>query len=371
MDLNLTAEQQLFIEAARRFLRQHWDRATVRALEAGDAALGGLLWKRVADLGWPGLVLPRAVGGSGGGVVDLCLLAEELGRAAASSPLLASTALGALPISWAATDARHRSWLPRLAAGDAVATMAVLEPGGGDEWGEPATTASPSGRGWIVSGQKILVPNAMTAQLVLVTVALDGQPALVALEPPTPGLSIRPQAVLGGDAMAAVDLRAVAIGPEDVVVSGPEARETIDRALDVATVVQVSYAVGLCEGALDLSVAHARGREQFGRPIGAFQAVAHRCVDMRTATDGARLLALRAAYEIDRAGRAELDVATAKSYANHAVRETMGHAHQIHGAIGFSRECDLHLFSRRGKTFELILGSTDLQLERVAAGIGL
>jgi alkylation response protein AidB-like acyl-CoA dehydrogenase len=122
---------------------------------------------------------------------------------------------------------------------------------------------------------------------------------------------------------------------------------------------------------LELSVQHARDRRQFDRPIGAFQAIAHRCADMRADVDACRYLAYQAAWALDRAGTADAEVAAAKSYTNDAVRRVAMHAHQVHGALGFSTEHDLHLFSRRAKAFELSYGTTSRHRERLAAAMGL
>ncbi|MEJ7582619.1 MAG: acyl-CoA dehydrogenase [Acidimicrobiales bacterium] len=145
----------------------------------------------------------------------------------------------------------------------------------------------------------------------------------------------------------------------------------IRRVLDWAAVVQLAYVVGAAERALEMTVRHACDRHQFGRPIGSFQAVAHRCVDMRTDLDACRYLAYRAAWALDQHWAADLEVAAAKAYSNGALRRIFGHAHQVHGAIGFSTEHDLHLFTRFAKAFELSYGSTDRHLDRVASAMGL
>jgi alkylation response protein AidB-like acyl-CoA dehydrogenase len=133
----------------------------------------------------------------------------------------------------------------------------------------------------------------------------------------------------------------------------------------------LAYAVGAAERALEMTVQHARDREPFGRPIGSFQAVAHRCVDMRTDVDACRYLAYQAAWRLDRGGDPDLEVGAAKSYGNEALRRVFTHAHQVHGAIGFSTEHDLHLFTRRAKAFELTYGSAALHRERMARAMGL
>jgi alkylation response protein AidB-like acyl-CoA dehydrogenase len=145
----------------------------------------------------------------------------------------------------------------------------------------------------------------------------------------------------------------------------------IDATLSFAAVGALAYALGAAERTLEMTVEHARTRVQFGRPIGSFQAVAHRCADMRCDVDALRYLVYQAAWCLDADGPSRLEVATAKAYGNEALRRIFMHAHQVHGAVGFSTEHDLHLFTRRAKATELSWGSTALHLERVAQAMGL
>jgi alkylation response protein AidB-like acyl-CoA dehydrogenase len=148
-------------------------------------------------------------------------------------------------------------------------------------------------------------------------------------------------------------------------------RTILDDALNYATVISLAVALGCAQRALELSVEHAKNRVQFGRPIGAFQAIAHRCVDIRTDLDAIRMLCYQAAWALDNVGVATFEVSAAKAYANMAIRRIFTNAHQIHGAIGYSTEHDLPLYSSRGKTFELSFGSSALHQERVARAMGL
>jgi alkylation response protein AidB-like acyl-CoA dehydrogenase len=148
-------------------------------------------------------------------------------------------------------------------------------------------------------------------------------------------------------------------------------RTVLDRALDHAAVASLAYITGAAERALEMTVAHAKTREQFGRPIGAFQAVAHRCVDMRTDIDACHFLAYQAAWALDGGRAADLEVGAAKAYGNDALRRIFMHAHQVHGAVGFSTEHDLQLLSRCAKAFELTYGGTARQRDRVAVAMGL
>ncbi len=374
MDLTLTDEQRMLAESARHFAEQVCPATTVREIEASESGFSADLWSKLCELGYPGLVLPEQYGGSGGSILDLAIVAEELGRVAFPSPLLGSVALGALPLLWSGSDSDwlRQKWLPGLARGEAIATMALVEPGGGNEWSQVRTAARRFTTNWQLNGTKIVVPYAANAHLIIVAATLP-EPglSLVALERTTPGIKLERHRAIGGDPLYKVALEKVTFVPAAALDAGGDARALLNRALDHAAVLQASYAVGLCERALSLAVNHVSTREQFGRPIGSFQAVAHRCADMRIDIDACRYLALQAAWRLDQGGRADLDVAAAKAYINDAVRRVFTNAHQVHGAIGYSTEYDLQLFTRRAKAFELSLGSTAMHHERVAKGIGL
>jgi alkylation response protein AidB-like acyl-CoA dehydrogenase len=372
VDLTLTDEQQLLVDAAHRFVEERWSTLRVRELEAAADGHDPGLWGQVRALGWPGLALPEEHGGAGRGMLELALVAEQLGRGAVSCPLLWSTTLVALPLSWALAGERTRAAVRGLADGSVIGALAHLEPGArGDEWASPAVELRRRRGGWRLSGAKELVAYADVADLLVVSACLDAdRTALVAIEGRRPGVRTQRQQALGGDPLYRVELE-VDVADEDVVVAGDDGAPVLRRALDHAAVAGCAYAAGLAARGLELSVHHACERQQFGRPIGAFQAVAHRCADMAAEVEAVRLLALQAAWALDHLEAPELEVGAAKAYANTAVRQVFAHAHQVHGALGFSMEHDLQLFTRRAKAFELSWGSTDRHRERVAQAIGL
>ena len=334
MDLFPTAEQELLVQTAQDFATRSAAAEAVRALEASDAGFDAAHWQAMADLGWTELA-----------PLELALVAEALGRAALPSPLVTTSAL--------------RNALPDLAARvapDAVLTLAALVPGARDEWAGPHPPAGPT-----LTGEYVLVPYAAAARVV-VAATNDG---LVAVERDADRVAARRSSVIGGDALFRVQCAAAPANP----LTGD-----LDTVLNHVAITALAYTVGAADGALDLSVQHARDRLQFGRPIGSFQAVAHRCADMRAEVDACRLLAYRAAWALG-GDDAEVDVdfavSSALGYAKDALRRVAMHAHQVHGAIGFSTEHDLQLFTRRIKSFELTAGSTARHQERFATAIGL
>ncbi len=369
MELRPTPEQALLIDSARAWVARACPVARVRELDAAGTYPTGAwrdLWREIASLDWASLVLPTEAGGAGAGMLELALVAEALGEGAVPTPLLTSVTLAALPLLWAGTAG---SIVADLGTGARIGTLALLEPGMRDEWAPVTMPGSIPLR-----GTKLLVPWAQAADVLVVATA-DG---LRLVERSAPGVSVTEHDTLGGDPRAAVELD----GARAVVIEAGDGRDLVLRALDHSAVVQLAYAVGIMRTMLDLSVRHARDREQFGRPIGTFQAVAHRCAEMRADVDACRFLAYQAAWALDNAYPARIrsrpmgtshtaPVAAALAYAKDAIRRVARHAHQVHGAIGFSTEHDLHLFSRRAKAFELTWGSATLHREHLAVAMGL
>jgi alkylation response protein AidB-like acyl-CoA dehydrogenase len=370
MDLTTSDEQTMLVESGRDFVRRECPTARVRDIAQRATGFDRELWDRMSGLGWPGLAIAEAHGGAGRGLLELALLCGALGRGPVPSPLVVSTTLAAVPIALIGTRAQRDRWIPSLASGAAIGTMAILEPGHRDEWSPARITG-----GATLRGPKIAVPWAAVADVLLVR-ADDG---LYLVEPDAGTVVIERHHDLGVEPLAAVELRdapAERLGGSDDH-DGVEHRDAdshdaaFRRSIDCAAVARLAYAVGAAEQALEMTIEYARERHQFGRPIGSFQAVAHRCVDMRTDLDACRYLTYRAGWALDHLQTAALEVASALAYGTDALRRVMVHAHQVHGAIGFSTEHDLHLYTRTAKAAELQYGGASRHLESVAVAMGL
>jgi len=350
MDLLPSDEQQMLAQSARAFVARSLLELGVPGgaiAPPGTPSSRDEMWAQMAELGWT--ALPT--------LSDLTVVCEAFGWGAVPSPLIAST-VTARSIAWAGTRDQQARWLPSLESGKAIGTLAVIEPGMTDEWDGCRVDG-----GSVLTGTKLLVPWASSADVVAVATA-DG---LYIVECSAGAVRCQPHATIGDNPLFSVQLQEA---PSERLGDGDHAA-VLQRALDWAAVASLADAVGAAARALELTVQHAKDRRQFGRPIGSFQAVAHRCVDLRTDLDACRLLMQQAAWALDRDEDRQLEVAAAKAYGNDALRRIFGHAHQVHGAIGFSTEHGLHRFTRRAKAFELSCGSTGHHLERVAAAMGL
>ena len=353
MDLTLTAEQRMLVESARATLARACPAEHVRAMETDARGYDPGLWREMARLGWTGMLVPETDGGSGQTFLEAVLVLGEMGRVLLPSPFLVSCVIA--PTLLRAVGDRRMP--PRIAAGEVVATIALVEPGWRDEWGTAAIETTPGG----LTGTKQFVPFAPCSDVLLV---VTKGAALVAVER-REGVACRRHETLGGDHQYEVTF-AGACG--EVLGSVASVLEAMRFHAAVGT---LAYAVGAAERALELTVDYAKTRVQFGRPIGSFQAVAHRCADMRSDIDAMRYLVYQAAWSLAVGRPSELEVGAAKVYGNEALRRVFMHAHQVHGAIGFSTEHDLQLFTRRAKAIELSWGSAASHRERVARAMGL
>jgi alkylation response protein AidB-like acyl-CoA dehydrogenase len=324
----------------------------------------------MAELGWTGLVLPEDVGGAGLGWLELAVLLEEMGAALAPGPFFSSVVLGATAIERAGTPEQRARWLPALAAGELRATLALEEPGGGAA-GPVRMVGREEGRGLRLSGVKTFVPDGHTADLVVVAVRNGSEhaPLALAVVPgDAPGLSAR--AIDYTDAtrkLAELRFEDVAVPADAVLGAGVDAERALGAVLDRARVALCAETAGLAQRVLDRSVAYAKTREQFGRPIGSFQAIQHKCADMLLRTENLRSAAWYAAWALDEdEPDAHAAACMAKAYAAEAGSQVAGDGIQIHGGLGYTWEQDLQLYYKRAKANEVALGDASHHRELVA-----
>jgi alkylation response protein AidB-like acyl-CoA dehydrogenase len=325
-------------------------------------------WSGLAGLGAVGLLVPEADGGVGGGIVDVAVVCEELGRVVNPGPFEA-TAVGAagLLVDLGTPDDRA-ALLPAIADGSRIGTVALLEPGRRSEWRAPQTTAFADGDGpecgWIVSGTKVHVASLAAADVALVT-ATDGQGTLGVFAIETREAQVEPTPTVDGtrrEGMLTLDrIPARRIGSGDA--SNAVAR-TVDR-LHTAAVVD---GVGAAARALEISVEYAHARKQFDSPIGSFQAVQHLCADMLRNVELARAASYYACWALDAADPVEAHRAAtmALAYAGDGLYEVGANTIQVHGGVGYTWEHDAHLFYKRLLTLQGLGGGSTDQLEELA-----
>jgi alkylation response protein AidB-like acyl-CoA dehydrogenase len=361
MDFSLTPEQELLQSSARAFLAERCDWDQVRRLEKDEAGYAPEIWREAAGLGWLGLALPAEYEGSGLSFLDLTLLAMEMGRVLLPGPYLSST-LTALAVSAHGADAQRSDILPRVAAGDLVLAPAIFGSGlGWNRRGESVRAQWRDGR-YLLDGISLFVPWAAAAQKLLVLADLDQEAAAFLVDVATPGVALAALPTLGGDKQ--YEVRLAGATAERL---GTAAGEDLFEFLwSRGALLTSAFLTGAGEAALELTVEYAKQRVQFGQPIGSFQAIQHRCAEMKVDVDGARWVTLEAAWRLSQ-GQRSGDWSVAKAYVSDALRRLVTHAHQVHGAIGFSEEHPMPLFSRRVKALEAQFGDSTSHRAELAA----
>jgi alkylation response protein AidB-like acyl-CoA dehydrogenase len=379
MNLAESAEEALLRESARKMLEAECPPALVRQLLGpGSDGHSPALWSSLAGGGWIGLGLPEDCGGTGGTLVDLGLFFREAGRVLLPSTF-ASTVFAAHVVSHLGTDAQRAELLPRIARGDAIGTVAYLEPAVLHDWRKLTTSAQPLQDGaWELSGTKLFVANASLADMLIVLARLRSAPdalaAFVVDPTSTASLAVSPMRTFAGDHQSEAVLDRVVVPPtallgepHGLAQSGPR----FDHVVDVMTALQCMEMAGGAERVVELTAAYVSGRIQFGRPIGSFQAVQHHVANMGTDVEAALLLAMKAVACLAAGRPATREVSHAKAWISRAYPEITILAHQVWGGMGYVTETDLHLYSGRAKAAEVSFGNESHHLVRAAQAIGL
>jgi alkylation response protein AidB-like acyl-CoA dehydrogenase len=385
MDFGFSKEQEMLRASARRFLAAECPSSLVRAAMESPSAHVPALWRQIAGLGWLGVLIPEDHGGLGGSFLDMSVLLEEMGHVLLPGPYFATAILGVLALREAGSRAQQERIFPALARGDLCLTLALGDANGGTGAAGCAVAAHPRGGGYVLSGEQPFVMDAQVADTMVVAARINPSGTggvvasagnaeaeiLVLVDAGAPGVEITPlKTVDMTRRLCTVRLRGVLVEAADVVGAPGTSRRVVRRILDHALVAIAIELVGTGQRALDLSIAYARERVQFGRPIGSFQAVKHACVDMMIAVETARSLAYYAAWAVsENAPEAGNAAAMAKAYCSDMGKTVTSQAIQVHGGIGFTWEHDLHLYHRRALASEAAFGAAPVHRETVARAI--
>jgi alkylation response protein AidB-like acyl-CoA dehydrogenase len=364
MYFDLTDEQQAIKSTAHDFLASRFKSERMREIADSETGFDEDGWKEMAELGWAGLALPEEWGGQGLGIVELAILFEEMGYALAPSPLLSNTVAG-LALAAGGSDDQRERYLRPLANGELRGAPALVDAGAPAVPGQFAMAAQDDGDGVVLSGEKTLVLDAASADFFLVATA-DNRRHIVRRD--AAGVSVQPEEGIDlTRRLSSVRFEDVRVAPED---SLPGGEDDYFPVFLRACVALAAESTGVAQRALDMSVAYAKDRQQFGRPIGAYQAVSHRCAQMLLETENSRSAVYGAAWAADAEPESlPLAACMAKAYASDAGWRVPDAAIQVHGGIGFTWEHDLHFFLKRGRLNASIFGDAKWHRERVADAV--
>jgi alkylation response protein AidB-like acyl-CoA dehydrogenase len=367
MDFDLSKPQKLLKQSAREFLTRECPPSRVRELMATDSAHDEKLWREIADQGWTGLTVREENGGLGLSLVELAAISEEMGRACLPGMFL-STVMAAALIERAGSETQRKRYLEPIATGEYKATVALLEESATWELNSIELKATRNGDSFTLSGNKLFVPDADAADL-LICVARNGDGlTLLPVARATEGVEVKPMPSMDATRkLYQVEFNNIALNAADLLGADGDPMGALESAIEVATVALCAEMVGGMQWILETSVEYAKTRQQFGRVIGSFQAVQHQCADMLLLTESARSAAYFAAWALtENDPMAHLSVSMAKAYCSDAFREVANRGIQIHGGIGFTWEHDLQLYYKRSKSSETMFGDAIMHRERIA-----
>lgn len=376
MDFELTSEQNMLKKSFAEFLSKECPFDIVKEIIKSDPGYSKSIWKKMAQLGWLGLIFEEKYGGSEGSLLDLFILFEEIGKVLLPSPLFASVVMSGLLVSDAASEAQKKKILPAIINGKSIFTVALLDEKGNICSKNPKAVAMRNETGeYSVNGTFLLVPYANIAETILFCADVRGDgsggPTLFMVDTKTKGLNISAVDTITDEKKFEVTFENVGIPAENIMGSIGKGDEYMDKMLPKAMVLKCGEMVGGFQQVLDMTVAYAAERKQFGVPIGKFQVIQHYCADMAIDLNGAKLIAYQAACAMSKGRSFVKEAAMAKAWCSDTYRDATQASHQIHGGVGFTEEFNIGLFYKHAKESELLFGHAKINRSKVADVMGL
>jgi alkylation response protein AidB-like acyl-CoA dehydrogenase len=373
MDFSLTEQQEILRKFAGDFLTSQYPTKVVKELEQGNGH-SPRIWQEMSALGWMGLPFGEEYGGAGMSFLDLCVLLEEMGREAIISPFFADVILGGLGISDFGTEDQKKQFLPLISSGDKIFTLALFEETARLDPDCIHTTAKQSNGKWTINGVKLFVPFAHVADYLLCAArtgssgkARDDITVFI-LDSKQPGIQCTMEHTRT-DKLCQVQFNNTGAGQENILGELNKGWPVIEGVMNKSVIARCCEAVGLAQKTLDMSVDYVKERKQYGRPVGSFQAVQHHCADMLTDIFGMRVSSYNAAWMLSENMECLPQIAVATSWAGQAVQRIINSSHQVHGAMGFTLDYDLHYYTRRLKQsqyyFDVNLASNDSIVKQI------
>ncbi len=368
IDFHFDEQQKLIRDSAREFFRKHCPPAAVRAAAKATEDFPAELWAGMADMGWLGITVAEEFGGLGASFLDLYVLYPEMGRFLVPAPHLDAVVVGAGLVSALGSVEQKQAILREVVAGKLLIAPALTDTGGfGAE--DITTEARGANGGYVLNGTKLLVMAAGAANLLVVAARIAGAEgvSLFLIDAAAPGVAREKLPNIAGYPLYAVTFTDVSVGAEGLLGEAGGAWPALEAVLDKAAVLQAAMVAGAGERVLEIAVDYAKNRVQFGTPIGKHQAVQYLCTDVAVAQRHTALLALHAAWRIDRGLPVAREASLAKAMAAKAAAVMTFSAHEVHAGIGFMEDYDLSMYTRRAKHWESHLGDRRHHLERAIA----
>jgi alkylation response protein AidB-like acyl-CoA dehydrogenase len=370
VNFSLNEQQEMMQTLARDFMNTEYSDKVLREMAASDKGFTDELWQKMAAINLTGLTIPEEYGGVGD-FLDLAVVLEEMGKFCLISPFFSTVVLGAQAIIEAGSDEQKKKFLPQIADGKLIMTLALTEPSA-EYTADAITVKASSGNGqYVISGTKLFVSDAHVSDYII-CVARTSETAnpqdgitLFIVDKSTPGISVNLLETIAGDKQCEVAFNNVTVTRKDVLGEVDKGWPSVEKVMAKAAVGRCAEMVGVAQQVLNMTLDYGKERMAFGHPIGAFQSIQHRCADMLVDVDGSRFITYQAAWRINEGLPAAREVAMAKAWVGQACQRVVNSAQQIHGAIGFTEDHILHFYTKKASACKYSFGDDHHHLEKL------
>jgi len=373
MNFELGEEQIMLKNSAREFLDKECPKKHVRAMMDDEKGYSPELWKKMAGLGWQGLVFPEQYGGVESSFLDLVVLLEEMGRALMPAPFLSTVVQAGRAILLAGNEEQKKEYLTKIANGDLIMTVALTETNGGTEAADITMKAKPADGAFVLNGKKMFVPDAHAADSLIVvartrnTARKENGITLFLVDAKTSGIKIEKLKTMSGEKLCAVDFNNVSVPAANILGTVDKGWQVVKQVLEEAIIAECAWMTGGARWVLETTIEYAKSRVQFGRAIGTFQAIQHKLANVAVEVEGCTSLTYYAAWTAtENDPNRALAASMAKAWVSDSYKHATFEGVQIHGGIGFTWDHDMHLYFKRAKHGEIVYGDGDYHREKVA-----
>jgi alkylation response protein AidB-like acyl-CoA dehydrogenase len=377
MNYDLDKIQKMLKKETRRFLMNECPAEFVRKMADDKIGYSKDLWEKMADMGWMGIMIPKQYEGGEGSFLDLATLLSEMGYACFQSPFFTTVVMGALAVLESANDEQKAQILPAVSRGELRISVAWVEADGAYFPDSVNLSADVDGDKYVLNGQKLFVPYAHVADCFICVcrtgpAPVDGEDGLSLfwVDAGTEGIHIAPMVTMAGDKQSAVTFDNVVVAKDRIIGQPGAMWPILEKLLLKSAVAKCAEMIGGARRAMEMATGYAKGREQFGRPIGAFQSIQHHCADILTCVDTMTFITNKTAWLISEGMPFEKQASMCKAWVSEAYRKVVGLAHQVVGGFGFMEEYDLQLYFKHAKVSEHFFGNADFHRELVARKMG-
>jgi alkylation response protein AidB-like acyl-CoA dehydrogenase len=377
MDFSLNEEQAMLKTAARDFLEKECPKSLVRQLAQDDKGYSPELWRKMAELGWLGLMFPGEYGGSGGSFLELAVLMEEMGRACLPSPFFSTVVQSGLFILNSGSEEQKRDLLPKVTEGKVILTLALTEPSARYDAASVATDATSDNGDYLISGTKLFIPDAHIADYIICVartlkgkVPEDGITAFL-VDMKSPGVSCTVLKSIAGDKLFEVIFDRVRVPKKNIVGELDQVWGPLQQTLQWTKIAKCAEMVGGAQQVLEMAADYTKQRIVFDRPLGSFQVIQHYVANMMIDVDGCRFLTYEAAWKLSEGLPCAKEIAMAKAWTSDAYRRVAATGQQIFGGVSFTVDHDMPLYFKRAKAAEVTLGDGNFHREVLARELGM